>query len=60
MQGKQIANRPLLRGMDIETLEQEFSAKFAKRIPVYQQAQYTLQHPIDVAHTVQLIRGIKS
>lgn len=60
MQGKQIANRPLLRGMDIEALEQEFDAKFAHRLPVYQQAQYTLRHPIDVAHTVQLIRKIKS
>lgn len=60
MQGKQIANRPLLRGMNIETLEQEFKAKFAHRLPIYQQAKYTLRHPIDIAHTVQLIRGIKS
>ena len=60
MQEKQIANRPLLRGMNVETLEQEFKAKFAHRLPVYQQAKYTLRHPIDVAHTVQLIRDVKT
>ena len=60
MQGAQVTNRPLLQGMDTKALEEEFKAKFAHRIPVYQQAQYTLCHPIDVAHTVQLIQGIKS
>ena len=60
MQGAQVTNRPLLHGMNTKALEQEFNTKFAHRLPVYQQARYTLRHPIDVAYTVQLIRGIKN
>ena len=55
MQGNQIANRPLLHGLDQDRLVQEYTAKFEKRLPVYRQAHIVVDQNTSVNEVVALL-----
>ena len=59
MQGEQITDRPLLHGLDQDRLVEEYTAKFEKRLPVYQQAHFVINQHTSVDEIVALL-DIKS
>lgn len=55
MQGQQITDRPLLQELDQERLVQEYTAKFEKRLPVYQQAHITIDQKTTLEELIALL-----
>ena len=56
MQGNQITDRPLLQELSQNQLVEEYTAKFEKRLPVYQQAHITINQDTSVDEVVTLLK----
>ena len=57
MHGEQITDRPLLQGLDQNRLEQEYAAKFEKRLPVYRQAHVIVDQNATVDEVAALLQA---
>jgi shikimate kinase len=55
LQGAQITDRPLLQGLDQSQLVQEYTTKFKKRLPVYQQAHITIDQDTTLDELVAML-----